>query len=220
SYIHICGRKDPNLDKCVTNSIENLRSYICKGIPELSSPPLELFSINKLVISDSDNAKLYFKDLVVMELCDFIIDSLHLDIDKLHLDINVLLNRIYINGTYDFDIRILVPFVHNGPIYCTSDNVGAKIALDMKLITKNDKKYVYVSKVNLKLDVKTVDIKFDEQDSSQLNKIISTFIGSNQEELIDKARPLLEADISKQILLIANTIVKHFTYDELLPDRA
>ncbi|XP_011706853.1 PREDICTED: uncharacterized protein LOC105462029 [Wasmannia auropunctata] len=219
SYIHLCGRKDPNLDKCVTNSVENLRSYICRGIPELTVPALESFPVNTIVISDTYNAKLYFKDLKIMRLCDFVINFFHIDMDKLHIDVDLSFKHIYVNGTYDFDIRLLVPFVHKGPVSLNSDNVRATLGGDMKLITKNNKRYSYLSKITTKLDVKTVDVKFEEQDSSQLNEILNSFIGNNKRELIDKLAPPFEIEISKQLLLIANAIIKHFTFDELFPEQ-
>jgi len=41
SYIKICNRKDPEINNCVLNSIEQLRSKLKTGIPELEVPPLE-----------------------------------------------------------------------------------------------------------------------------------------------------------------------------------
>ncbi|KYN16234.1 PREDICTED: uncharacterized protein LOC108764352 isoform X3 [Trachymyrmex cornetzi] len=222
SYIHVCGRRDPNLDKCIVNSIDNLKDPICKGIPELNSPPLVPFFMKQITISDTDNAKLYVKDVEMTGLCDFVINSFHIDIDKLHFNMDLLFKHVGFNGTYDFDIKVLVPFVHKGPIYLTADDVGAKAEVDMKLVTKNDKKYVYLSKINLKLDFKNLNYVFDlnEKQSSQLSEIISNFFGSNEEEFISKVKPSIEAQISKQILILGNNIVKQFTFDELFPDQA
>ncbi|XP_018049406.1 PREDICTED: uncharacterized protein LOC108687893 [Atta colombica] len=222
SYIHICGRRNPNLDKCIIDSIDNLKDFICKGIPELNTPPLVPFFMKHITISDTDNAKLYLKDAEIIGLCDFTINSFHIDIDKLHFNMDLLFKHVRLNGTYDFDIRVLLPFVHKGPIYLTVDDVGAKGEVDMKLVTKNDKKYVYLSKINLKLDFKKLNYILDmnEKQSTQLNEIISNFFGSNEEEFISKIKPSIEKEVSKQILIRANNIVKEFTFDELLPDRA
>ncbi|KAL6255412.1 hypothetical protein P5V15_013747 [Pogonomyrmex californicus] len=221
SYIHVCSRKDPNLDQCITDSINNLRSKLCEGISEMEVPSLNSFIINEIVISDADNAKLYLKDLKIDGLCDYVIDSFHIDLDKLHFDAHVSFKQIKINATYDFDIHLLVPFVQKGPVYLTSDNIEGKIGVDLKVITKNDKKYIYISKINLNLDIKTLSNKFDTegQNSSQLNEIISNFVGSNEEEFIKKVKPSLEEQVTKQIIFLANNIVKHFTYDELFPEQ-
>lgn len=91
----------------------------------------------------------------------------------------------------------------------------------MKMITKNNQKYIYISKINLNLDIKNFDNKFDmnEKDSSQIKEIINTFIGSNKEEIINRIKSPLEEKISKQLLSIANNIIKHFTYNELFPEQ-
>ncbi|EGI62096.1 hypothetical protein G5I_09610 [Acromyrmex echinatior] len=222
SYIHVCGLRNPNLDKCIMDSIDNLKDLICKGIPELNSPPLVPFFIKQITISDTDNAKLYLKDAEITELCDFTINSFHIDVDKLHFNIDLLFKHVRLNGTYDFDIKVLLPFVQKGSVYFTADDMGAKAEIDMKLVTKNDKKYVYLSKITLKLGLKKLNYIFDinENQSTQLNEIISNFFGSNEEEFISKVTPSIEEEISKQILTLGNNIVKQFTFDELFPNRA
>jgi len=41
SYIKVCSRKDPEINKCVFNSMEQLRDKLITGIPELNVPPVE-----------------------------------------------------------------------------------------------------------------------------------------------------------------------------------
>ncbi|XP_024877741.1 uncharacterized protein LOC112458370 [Temnothorax curvispinosus] len=221
SYIHVCGRQNPNLDQCITNSINDMKDNICKGIPELQSPPIEPFFVDKIAISDVDNAKLYLRDATITGLCDFTINSLHIDLDKLHFDIGVIFKKVFLNGTYDFDVHVLVPFVQKGPVFLTTENLLASVGVDMKIVNKNNKRYVYMSKLNLILDIKTLSSKFDMngEEKSQLNEILSTFLGSNEEEFINRVKPTLGKEISKQVLSIGNNIVKHFTFDELFPER-
>ncbi|XP_011171041.1 juvenile hormone-binding protein [Solenopsis invicta] len=219
-YIHVCGRKNPDLDNCIINSIEDLREKICMGIPELEVPPLEPFVIDSMTISDTNDAKLFLKNSKIMGVCNFVINTFHIELDKLQLNLTVTFPKAYINGTYDIDIRVLVPVAHKGPIYLTMDNIIAKGTLDLKIITRHGERYVYITKINLHLGMKGLKSKFDANESAQLNEIIGTFLGNNEEELIAKIKPSMEKEVSKEILLLANNIVKHFTFDELFPDRA
>lgn len=41
SYIKVCNRNDPEINKCVLNSIEQLRGKLKSGIPELEVPAME-----------------------------------------------------------------------------------------------------------------------------------------------------------------------------------
>jgi len=91
----------------------------------------------------------------------------------------------------------------------------------MKLATKDNKNYTYVSKLKNNIDFKNYNIEFDlsETKLKQFNEIIKNFVGNNQEEIIKILKPVLEETISKRIILISNDIVKHFTYEELFSDR-
>ncbi|KAL6428587.1 hypothetical protein ACFW04_007900 [Cataglyphis niger] len=155
-------------------------------------------------------------------LCDFDIKFFHFDLNTLHFDVNLSFGLMQMNSTYDFDVHILVPLAHKGQVYITTDNVDAQGAIDLKVATKGGKRYMYMSKIKLNLDIKGYNAKYDElneRELSQLNEIINNFIGNNQEEVIKSFKPVLEEVISKRILLVSNDIVKHFTYEELFPDR-
>lgn len=117
SYIHVCGRRDPNLDQCILNNIKNLKDKICEGMPELNIKSNNPFLLDKLVIFDTPSAKLYFEDSKVMGLCDFIVNSFHMNINKLHFDADLLYKQIQINGTYDINLRLLVPVANKAQIY-------------------------------------------------------------------------------------------------------
>jgi len=92
--------------------------------------------------------------------------------------------------------------------------------LDFKIVTKNGKRYTYLAKLKINLDVKSYNAEFDldQEQSVQLRKILRNFIGMNQEEIIKSLKPALEEAISKQIISISNGVVKHFTYEELFPE--
>lgn len=221
SYIHVCGRKDPKLDECIINNINNLKSKICEGIPELDIPANDPLILEELSISNTANTKLFLRDTSMTGLCNFNINEFHSDINKLHFDVKLSFGVLRLNSTYDFDVRLLVPIAHKGKVYITTDNVEAQVGIDMKVITKGGKRYMYLAKMKLNLDIKGYDAKYNlnERELGQLNEIINNFIGNNQEEVIKSIKPALEEVITKRILLVSNDIVKHFTYEELFPDR-
>ncbi|XP_011171045.1 uncharacterized protein LOC105203829 [Solenopsis invicta] len=221
SYIHVCGRRNPNLDQCILENIDNIKYKICDGIPELDVPPSNPFVLDTLAIIETHNSKIYMKNTQMTGLCNFDVQHLHLEFDKLHFDVDLKFRRLQLNSTYDFDIRLLVPIVYKGPVYITTDNVEAKVNMDMKVVTKGGKRYVYLSKMKINLDIKgyTAEYGLGNMESSRLNEIISNFIGNNQEEVISAFRPAIEEAVVKRILSLSNNIVKHFTFEELFPDR-
>lgn len=72
-----------------------------------------------------------------------------------------------------------------------------------------------------KLTVGDYTAKFDPVDgpNSTLSMAINNVLANSRQELIDGTTPNLEKTISTRILGMANKLCKHFTYDELFPDR-
>jgi len=222
SYIHVCGRKDPNYDQCITDNINNLRSKICtSGVPEFNIPPIEPIIIDKIVIYDLYNLKLFLRNTKISNFCDFVINSIHTDLNRLHYDFDVTFKHLDVYTMYGFDIRLLVPLTHKGLAGITSDNLGGKISLDLKVVTKNGKKHIYASKVNTNLDVKSFNYKFDdsEKDLVQLHEILNSTIKSNEKDIVDRIKSAMEETFSKMVILISNNITRS-GYEQLFPEEA
>ncbi|OXU30232.1 hypothetical protein TSAR_013149 [Trichomalopsis sarcophagae] len=47
-YIKVCKRSDPNINACITNSIEDLREKLATGIPELEAPAIEPLNLDQI----------------------------------------------------------------------------------------------------------------------------------------------------------------------------
>jgi len=80
---------------------------------------------------------------------------------------------------------------------------------------------MFISKLTIMLDIKGYYIELDHNQTQlqQLGEIVRNFLGNNQEEIIRSFKPVLEEAISKLILSVSNDIVKHFTFEEIFPDR-
>ncbi|XP_011879797.1 PREDICTED: uncharacterized protein LOC105568601 [Vollenhovia emeryi] len=221
SYIHICGRQSSNIEKCILDNIINLKSKICKGIPELDIPSNDPFILDKVALADTQGIKLYVRNAQIRGFCDFKINSFHADINNLQYDIVIVFDQIRANTTYDFNLNVLIPISHMGQLYITADNVGAKINLQFKLVTKDGKRFTYLSKIKINIDIKKYNAEYgvEGEQFAQLREIIQNFVGQNQEEIINSLKPALEEIVSRRIISITNNIVKHFTYEELFPNR-
>lgn len=55
-YIKVCSRNDPEINKCITNSIEQLRDKLTAGIPELDVPSIEPLLLDNLQLSRGPNS--------------------------------------------------------------------------------------------------------------------------------------------------------------------
>lgn len=90
-YIKVCSPKDPNINQCITNSIDQLRSKLATGIPELHIPKIEPLLLNNIqLIRGPRNAKF-----------EFVISNLQVGDHQLTLIINILHYVAYV----DYDIK-------------------------------------------------------------------------------------------------------------------
>lgn len=78
-YIHVCKRTDPQVSKCIRESIEVLRPRLVKGIPEINVPGMEPLHISDIVIANGDGPSSFraiLKNVKVYGASDFKINKL------------------------------------------------------------------------------------------------------------------------------------------------
>jgi len=103
------------------DNIYNIKDKLCAGIPEFNISPVNPIIVDKIVIYDTDNLKLFLKDVKFTKFCDeVIVNSVHTDPERLHFNFKVLLNQIYINSLYNFNIHILMFLANEGSVTITA----------------------------------------------------------------------------------------------------
>ncbi|XP_011879800.1 PREDICTED: uncharacterized protein LOC105568604 [Vollenhovia emeryi] len=220
SYIRPCGRKEPNYEQCILENVKNIKDKICTGIPELNVSPIEPLLIEKLVIYDTPNIKMFLEDGKIRGFCDFVINSVHADPDKLHFEFNILIKHFEMEATYDCDIRLLTHLAHKGTVNITSDNTEVKQSMDFKEIIRNGKKRIYASKMSFNLNLETVDYKFDEsqKELAQFYQIVKDVVNQDKENIIKKLKPTVEEIFAKEIIAVMNEMLRNH-FEALFPDR-
>lgn len=103
SYLKVCKRTVDDLNKCVEDTINNIRNELGDGIKELGVPPLKRLEIPQLKFTISGGpgkVDLVFNDLIFRGGENYIIKNVNVDLDK---------------GI--FDVAMLVPFFHTTSKY-------------------------------------------------------------------------------------------------------
>ncbi|KYQ52582.1 hypothetical protein ALC60_08298, partial [Trachymyrmex zeteki] len=223
SYIHPCGRKDPNYDQCVVNNTYSALNTMCTKNYDVNVLNNQSILMDKIVIYDTNNLKLYLKDIKILGVCDNLnIRYVHVDPDRLHYDTEIILGKMSINASYDFDIRVLVSLANKGlvTIRPTNDTL-LKLNLDLKVATKNAKKEIYVSKVKANINISGIEYVFDESEKElvQLHQAIKSVVDSNTEDIINIVKAALEEKISQIIIYTFNTISRS-NYEKLFGENA
>ncbi|KYN16236.1 hypothetical protein ALC57_11522 [Trachymyrmex cornetzi] len=179
--------------------------------------------MDKIVIYDTNNLKLYLKDIKILGVCDNLnIKYIHVDPDRLHYDAEIVLGKLRINALYDFDIRVLVPLANKGlvTIKLINDTL-LKVNLDLKVATKNEKKEIYASKVKTNINITGMEYVFDESEKElvQLHQAIKSVVDSNTEDIINTVKAAIEEKLSQIIIYVFNTI-SHSSYEKLFSENA
>lgn len=220
SYMHVCGKRNPNLDQCIINSVNDLAGTLRKGVPELNIPSSEPFTMDKVKLADMPNFKAYGTNIKIYGLPSYHINSVHMDLEKQRIDVDLNFGEVKLVADYNVTARILVPIVGGGPITLTSSDVGAKVRLNYELVERKGKQYMYFSSMTTKLDIKDFKAKFQSQNFDHtIQEAINQALGSSHKEIIETTRPNIENAISEKCLELANKLCQRFTYDQLFPDR-
>ena len=220
SYIHVCGARNPKLSECILESVAALGDKIQKGIPELDVPSSDPLTIDKVMVVDTPSLKATATNIKLYWPGTYQVKMLHVDLAKHVFDMELFLDEVRLEAMYDVTARILVPIKESGPITIIAKDITVKLDAIHKTIERGGKKYIYFSSVRTHLSLKeyTVDFKTEHLDKT-LQEALTQALGNSHEEIMEAVRPNLEKAISERCLTFANNICKHFTYEELFPDR-
>jgi len=96
-----------------------------------------------------------------------------------------------------------------------------KIGMDLKVITRNGKEYIFASKINVKIDnpsFKYKSLESEKEEFVQIYKIIDDIIANNEKEILNVVRSVAEERTSKIIISVFNNIAS-LNYKELFPEK-
>lgn len=93
--------------------------------------------------------------------------------------------------------------------------------MKLGLTERKGKKLLYFQSMTTKLTIGDYKATFmPDSETNPIAQAINSVLVTSRKEIIESMVPNIEAAVSKKILEVSNTICKHFTYDELFPDRA
>ena len=221
SYISVCGRKNPQLDKCVEESVRRLTPKLKDGIPELDVPSLEPLFVEEVALANLDDFRAVATNIKLRGLSSFNIKHLKVDLEKQKIDIEVNFPKVYMDSDYDVKAKIIVPINEKGPINTITDDVYAKVSMKFQVVERRGRRLMYFPTMTTKLEIKDYTANFmPGSETNPLAQAINSVLLNSRQEIIASMTPNLEKAISQKVLDVSNRICKHFTYDELFPDTA
>ncbi|KAK1120379.1 hypothetical protein K0M31_012360 [Melipona bicolor] len=190
------------------------------GIPEMDIPPIEPFNIGTLVLIDIPNFKVVGSEVKLRGLTTYHVNFLHHDVEKQEITMNITFPNFAIDAVVNVTSPILFPIEETGNILLSGENLSYKILITYVKTNHSGKRPFYYSSLDIKLFVLDFDVKFRGQHQQKsLDEAIEMTVRNNKKEIVEANLPNMEKITSEKTLKLLNNFVKHFTYDDLHPDR-
>ncbi|XP_052894813.1 protein takeout-like [Anopheles moucheti] len=222
SAIKVCSRNDPDLNRCIIESVNDLRPRLATGkiSDEFRIPPLEPLALSTVNMDRGAEFKATFSELLVSGPSKFKIDNLKVNMEKLIFDFNIFLPKLSFKGKYDLKIKLLLLNIAGvGELTGIIENNQARVKLMCEKYTKDGKEYVGVKKLLVRIQIEKG--RFDMKDLFRGDPVLSQagnqFINENSRLFLDELTPGLERSLSDTFKTTANEIMQQATFDEIFP---
>ncbi|XP_045524689.1 protein takeout-like isoform X1 [Pieris brassicae] len=222
-YIKICHRDDPNVDKCIMNSIEELRPKLKKGIPELDVPGIEPLSLGQIALARGpQGAKLtaVVNDVKVRGPSNFKITELKSDLNRNRFDFKLLLPKLEFAGKYKMDIQVLLLRLQGrGNITGSFKDYACNVTMRGHKEIRDGKEYLKFEPMKVKLRVGDSSIYLTNlfDGDPVLGPATNRVINENSQVFLSEISPVMEKSLADIFTEISNKITSKFTYQELFP---
>nr|KAF7409176.1 hypothetical protein H0235_014028 [Vespula pensylvanica] len=220
-FLHVCKRNDPNIVNCITESVEYLKPYLQKGVPEYNIPSLEPLLLKQLIASEKSGLRINAKNVEAYGASDFTITNLKVNLDELIFAMEIKLPHLHVKGTYEINGKILLlPIEGSGPMIGNFTQCTGSVTVHaMKRQLPNGENHVQIDEFKMRITVGKGTLNLDNLFGGEkvLGDVINTAINSNFDAFIKELQPLIEKALSDAFREIANSIVSNFTYEQLFP---
>ncbi|XP_053667281.1 uncharacterized protein LOC128716383 [Anopheles marshallii] len=215
-YLHVCHREDPKLTECMKESIETLRPYLARGIPELDIPSIDPIHLGDLIVAESvpgQGVSISAKDIKAYGPSNFKLKKLTvIEYGKIY-SFELELPHLYVEGRYVVDGRILLLPVKGSGKFTGNFTQGigsVRIKGDRKRI--NDKDHLSLAKLDIKIRVSDGRIKLENLFGGDrvLGEIINETINQNFNLLSTELIPLIEKALQRIFKRTGNKILERF----------
>lgn len=222
-YLHVCHRDDPKLTECMKQSIETLRPYLARGIPELDIPAIEPIILGDLIVAESvpgQGISITAKDIKAYGPGNFRLKKLNVvEYGKVYT-FELELPHLYVEGRYVVDGRILLLPVKGAGKFTGNFTQGfgnVRIKGDRKVI--NGTNHLSLAKLDIKIKVGDGKIKLENLFGGDrvLGEIINQTINQNFALLSHELIPLIEKALQRIFKRTGNKILERFPEEVLFP---
>ncbi|KAF2886706.1 hypothetical protein ILUMI_19466 [Ignelater luminosus] len=111
-FIHLCKRNDPNLNRCIINTFNEIRPYLKKGIPEIDIPPGEPLNFPNASANTGEGTSVTLQgtawNFIANGILDVNVKELKMDFDQLRCSLVLEFPFVRLQGDYKFFGKVML----------------------------------------------------------------------------------------------------------------
>ncbi|KAI9580864.1 protein takeout [Glossina fuscipes] len=218
-YVKQCRRDDPKLTECFISSLEHLKPYLAKGIPEIELPSVEPFKMDTLSLQLTDGPqgyKITLKNMDVFGSSEFQVKSMKISENGEPFKARIVIPKLRIDAKYTSSgVLIIIPASGGGDFHAVLDGVICDLSGKVSTSQRDGKTYLHVDSLNLHLDIKNADLKIANafRNNRVLLEATNLFLRENGHLVIEAMQPQLQKKLAMEFAKLANQLLKHVPRD-------
>jgi len=219
------------MNDCLLETLEDLRSFMRVGIPELELMPSEPFKINRLHFKTKSigafgvsgvQVESTFSNVIVEGLSKFQTRELNADLDRRQLSVTLAVPVIKIRGFYKTDGKVLVVQVAGtGPFTCNLFNtVGTGFA---RIVTVTDartgNRSLTIQDTLFDFEIDHLNVHLDNLFDGKLPVLANTvneFLNSQHQVIINEIKPQIKHEVTRLVERVMNEAFNKLPVEEFL----
>ncbi|XP_015174073.1 PREDICTED: uncharacterized protein LOC107065150 [Polistes dominula] len=210
-YVIPCSQKDPKVEVCVAKSINHLKPYLIKGIPELDLPSIEPLHISELRMDNGQGAvrvSALYSNITVNGASNYNATKVRVDLKNLRFDLHLTIPKVELQGRYEIAGNVLLfPIKSHGDFWALFGDIAAVARTQGAIQIRDGVRYIEFTK--LLIDFSLGHARFRINDELNGNNVIgqamNQFLNQHAKEIIEEMRPAASSSIAKHFLSFINT---------------
>lgn len=210
-YIQPCSRKDPKLDVCVSKTLNHLKPYLVKGIPELELPSIEPLTIPELGMENGQGAvrvSALFSNITCVGAGNYNVTKVRVDLNSLRIDLHLTIPKVELQGRYEVAGNVLLfPIQSQGDFWALFGDVAAIARAQGDVEIREGVRYMGITKLLIDFSLGRARFRINDElnGNNVIGQAMNQFLNQNAKEIIEEMRPAASASIAKHFLSFLNT---------------
>jgi len=214
-YIKQCARDDPKLIDCFRSSLEHLKPYLARGIPEIELPSVEPFKMDALALQLTDGPqgyKITLKNMEVFGASNFQVKSMTLSENGEPFKARIIMPKLKIEAKYTSSgVLLIIPASGSGEFHAVFEGATADLTGKVSTHPKSGGTYLHVDSLGIVLDVKKVNMSISRAFNNNriLLEATNLFLRDNGMVVLEAMQNQLQKKLASEFGKLANQFLKN-----------